>query len=302
MNASATRIPVERRFPLTLKQSIGSIRELYETGKQKRWAPEIDIPWAEFDIGSLPAELRDAARLTWSRRAWVEYAGLSETPALLVRLCLEPGRESDPKYFLTVRNTEEAWQIECYHRYATLLGGYLNRPPEARQEAVFNQSRHRQVLDAACHADAFFTAHAAVEDGLELVLFEAYLENAREPVARRILEQCVQAKRRHATFGWLYVAERAAHWSDADREAVARAVSGYLGEVEMRGYHCPWLAEPDGAESRANDLTAQAGLGAVSRHEEHDILAAYLETAARRLAEFGVELPTLALPTPRSNG
>lgn len=301
MNASATRIPVERRFPLTLRQSITSIRELYETGKQKRWVPETDIPWAAFDAGSLDAPVREAARLTWSRRAWVEYAGLSETPALLVRLCLESGRESDPKYFLTVRNTEEAWQIECYHRYATLLGGYVNRPPDPRREAVFNQCRHRQVLDAGCNADAFFTAHAAVEDGLELALYQAYLANATEPVARRILEQSVQAKERHATFGWLYVAERAAQWSDADRAAVADAVARYLDEVELGGYHCPWLADPGGAESRALELTAQAGLGAVSCAQEQEVLQAYLETVQRRLGDFGVELPATALAARRSD-
>jgi len=301
MNASATRIPVERRFPLTLRQSITSIRELYETGKQRRWAPETDIPWEQLDAGAFDAKVRDAARLAWSRRAWVEYAGLSETPALLVRLCPESGRESDPKYFLTVRNTEEAWQIECHHRYATMLGGYLNRPPDPRREAVFNQCRHRQVLDAGCNADAFFTAHAAVEDGLELALYQAYLDNATEPVARRILEQSVQAKERHATFGWLYVAERAASWSDADRAAVADAVARYLNEVEQAGYHCPWLADPGGAESQALELTAQAGLGAVPCLQEQEILQAYLDTVKQRLGDFGVVLPAIALAARRSH-
>ena len=49
-------------------------------------------------------------------------------PALLIRFCLEPGREADPKYFLTVRNTEEAWHVESFHRVAELCGGYLDRP------------------------------------------------------------------------------------------------------------------------------------------------------------------------------
>jgi hypothetical protein len=111
----------------------------------------------------------------------------------------------------------------------------------------------------------------------------------------------VQAKERHATFGWLYVAERAAAWSDADRAAVAQAVSGYLNEVELRGYHCPWLAEPDGAESRANALTAEAGLGAASADREYEVLWSYLETVTRRLAEFGVELPGIALTSRRPN-
>src|SRR3546814_19544130 len=116
MQAHITKFPVERRFPVTLTQSIGSIRDLYETGKESRWNPEVDIAWESFDAGKYRRADLDAARLVWSRRAWVEYAGLYETPALLVRVCLEAGRESAPTYFLTVCNHEEAWQKERCHR------------------------------------------------------------------------------------------------------------------------------------------------------------------------------------------
>ena len=78
----ATKIIVERRFPLDLRQSISSIRELYETGKRERWDPDKDVPWDAFDRSAYGAATLDAARRVWSRRAWIEYTGLAETPAL----------------------------------------------------------------------------------------------------------------------------------------------------------------------------------------------------------------------------
>ena len=77
MNPSAapvTRIPVERRFPLGLRESIASIRELYESGKQQRWDPVRDIDWNALSPDGLAQADRDAARSVWSRRAWVEIA------------------------------------------------------------------------------------------------------------------------------------------------------------------------------------------------------------------------------------
>ncbi|TAL90628.1 MAG: hypothetical protein EPN62_04890 [Candidimonas sp.] len=293
MQTQITKIPVEHRFPLSLTQSIGSIRELYDIGKQRRWNPEADIAWQQFDPGQYDSVVRDAARLVWSRRAWVEYAGLYETPALLIRLCLETDRESDPKYFLTVRNTEEGWQIESCHRYAKLLGGYIDRPPDARQEAIFNQDRHRQALNVDQDTDVFFTVHSAVEDTLELALFRAYLDNAREPVARQILQKSVQAKERHAAFGWLYVAERADNWSMSERAAVADGVYRYLLDIEMKGYHCPWMAEQDGAEAKAADIAAEAGLGAATQAGEQAVFRSCIEDIRGRLEELGVALPVL---------
>lgn len=291
---TATTLPVERRFPLTLKESILSIRDLYETGKRERWTPMTGIDWNQLAPSRYDAQARDAGRLTWSWRAWVEYAGLTETPATLIRLCLEAGRESDPKYFLTVRNTEEAWHIECFHRLAQEFGGYVDRPPAPAHEALFEQRRDRAVLDAAQHVDAFFAAHSAVEDGLELALYEAHLANAVEPVAHAVLARAVAAKRRHASFGWLYLSERAHGWSDADRAAVSQAVHVHLRDVELAGYHCPWLAQPDGVAAGAAERMHAEGLGAAGQAREAEVLRTYVGDTRTRLAELGVELPMLA--------
>lgn len=292
----ATRIQVEQRFPLSLSRSIVSIRDLYETGKNARWEPKKDLPWNDFAAADYSAEALAAARLVWSRRAWIEYTRLSETPAVLIRFCLEQGRESDPKYFLTVRNTEEAWQVESYHRFAALMGGYINRPPQTGEEAIFNQYRHRQALDAEQALDAYFTAYSAVEPGLELALFQACLANARDPLAHAILEKAVQSKERHARFGWLYVAERAQRWSDADREQVAVQVARYLQDIELKGYHCPSL---NGAseEAAAAELAAESGLGAITPEQEAALFVDYVAGVRTRLQEHGVALQALTHST-----
>lgn len=288
-----TPILVERRFPLDLSDSIDAIRELYEAGKRSRWDPERDVPWAELDLSRHSQPVREAARRVWSRRAWIEYTGLAETPALLIRFCLEPGREADPKYFLTVRNTEEAWHVESFHRMAEACGGYLERPPNPAWESVINQTLYRQALDANQPLDEYVAVHCAVEDGLELELFEAYLANTRDPVVRALLTRVVADKRRHAEFGWLYLAARAGALSAEQKAGTARAITAWVDRVALAGYHVPTLsASIDTREDAASAaLVAEAGLGAATPEAEEQIFMAYLGRARQRLRELGIEAP-----------
>lgn len=291
-----TPILIERRFPLDLARSLGAIRELYETGKTARWDPARDVPWATFDRGRYGAAALDAARRVWSRRAWIEYTGLAETPALLIRFCLEPGREADPKYFLTVRNTEEAWHVECCHRMAEACGGYLDRPADPAWEPVINQTLYRQALDAGVSLDAYVAVHCAVEDGLELELYEAYLANARDPVAHSLLHRVTSDKRRHAEFGWLYLAARAAELDAGSRGLVGEAIGQWLGDVALAGYHVPSLSAviDSSPERAATTLAAESGLGAVTPEAEEACFAAYIGRARERLAELGIVVPPRA--------
>ncbi|MBP6018688.1 MAG: hypothetical protein KA735_04290 [Burkholderiaceae bacterium] len=296
MQATTTKILDERRFPVSLTETITPIRELYDCGKQERWNPEVDILWKTLDLGKYDADILEAARLTWSRRAWVEYAGLCETPALLVRLCLELGREADPKYFLTVRNTEEAWQIDCYHRYAQALGGYVDSSPLAATEKIFNQYRHRHVLDAEQNVDVLFAVYSVAEDGLELALFEAYLAGTTEPVAKQILTKSVKAKQRNVSFAWLYMTKRAAQWSPEQCVAVGSGVHSYLQDIELNGYHCAWLGDPQGQEAQAADITAKAGLGAVTQATEAVVFKTYITQLREDLRNIGIPLAELTHP------
>jgi hypothetical protein len=290
-----TPILVEKRFPLDLAHSITTIRDLYDSSKKARWDPTADIPWRSFDADGLSDEVRRAARLSWSRRAWVEYTGLPETPALLIRFCLEIGREADPKYYLAVRNTEEAWHVEVCHRVAEAFGGYVDAPANPAYAALFNQAFSKQALGADTFLDGYVAAHCALEDGLELELWRGYLDNARDPVVRRVLELCVEDKKRHAAFGWFYMEKRAPDWSAADRATIADALVRHVREVEFKGYHCAWMA-PDGAAGdivAADRTAAEAGLGALVPEAEAEIVADYLTLARDKFAALGVDMPDL---------
>ena len=292
--AAPTPLYVEERFPLDLNCTIAPIRALYETAKQARWDPYRDIAWDGFSPSNYKAPVLDAARRVWSRRAWVEYTGLTETPALIVRFCLERGREADPKLFLTVQNTEEAWHIECLHRFAKLLGGYLDRPGDVAGEALFNTARHREALNAERRLDVFVAAHCAFEHELDVALYDAASANAAEPLAYDILGRIAADKRRHAAFGWAYLEERAPGWDGETRTAIANAVTRILADQELEGYRCPVLAGVgQQCEAAAEEMTAEAELGGIAAVVAQARFAQVTSDVRCRLAVLGVELPTL---------
>src|SRR5258705_12895196 len=65
-----------------------------------------------------------AARLHWSRRTWGEYGAISESPALLLRFCLE-NRLPDLRFFFTMRTQKEGRHAEASWLMAERLGGYF---------------------------------------------------------------------------------------------------------------------------------------------------------------------------------
>lgn len=292
------RIPVEKRFPVDLAVAIAPIDALYQEAKRDIWSPDSGVPWSAFDPSLFaPAELA-AARLVWSRRAWLEYTGIAATPALLIRFCLERGREVDAKYFLTVRNTEEAELVEAFHRYAQALGGYHDRPGDPAWEAVFNRGSYRDALNAEVSLDAYVAVHCAVEAGLELALYRAYLDRAREKLARTILARSVEDKSRNAEFGWRYLQSRASQFGDEEKRRVVAAIAAWIEAVEFSGYHVASLSSTvaSGEEQRAQALAASAGLGAASAVEEEEVLRAYLSQARALLLPMGLSLPRLRHP------
>ena len=273
---------VERRFPLHLEPHIQTIRGLYHEAKAAHWDPEKHIPWAKFDAAAYtPAQL-GAAALSWSRRAWTEYGGLPETPAILVRFCLEHGGESDPKMFLSVRGSEEAWHTECCWRFADLVGGYIETP--------VNKDYHREAFEPGLSVDAYIAVHSAILDGLDLELNRGFLRHATDPVAVAILKRMVQDKERHVAFGWIYLTERSAHWDAAGRAEIAVEIDQALEGLLLSGAICAWLA-PGGVAGdvvAADEITRTAGLGAMSAAEESAVVVQFLGEAREHLAKLGV--------------
>lgn len=286
------KLLTERRFPLVMNVTLPEIRELYDSGKAGRWNPLRDIDWNALKPDGYEEDVRQAARRTWSRRLWVEATGLTETPALLMRFCMETGREIDCKFYLTVRNTEEAWHVECFDRVAQAFGGRVAAPFDREYQSAFNRNLHRRVMNAEQNLDSYVASFCAFEDGLELELCRTWRANTQNAAIAGVLDHVIADKERHAAFGWLYLTSRASTWSAKERALIADELATHVRETELKGYHCPWLApEHAVAEAEADAITAEAGLGGATRAQEEETLATYVANARAKLAEFGVTLP-----------
>ncbi len=292
-----TLILQEYRFPLHLEPKVETIWEVYSRAKAERWDPSRSVAWDRLDAGALPAAAREGARLAWSHRAWLLFGRLSETPSLLVRFCLERQRESDPKYFLSLRGTDEAWHLDVCHRVAERCGGFVAQPGNADYAARFNQTLHREVLDAALGLDEYVGAYVALREHLEAALLAAARAATTEPVLASALDLVLRDKLRHAQFGWLYLAERRAHLDAATRAAIARRAQDMLARFYGGGLMVPGFA-PDiaGDVAAAQKSAAAAGLGVASVAAQRQALRGALEDARARFAALGMEAKGLSLP------
>jgi hypothetical protein len=103
----------EKRFPLKTRHEIPGVSELWRKSKQMTWDPVRDIPYEKFDRTKYSKEQLDASRLGWSRRAWTEYTGIIESPAMLIRLSLDGQAPIEAKFVLAAKVVEEARHCEA---------------------------------------------------------------------------------------------------------------------------------------------------------------------------------------------
>jgi hypothetical protein len=290
---------VERRFPLRFEPEVPAIRELYSQAKGFRWNPETDIPWARFDAGAYPKGALEAARLTWSRRAWSVYPGLTESTALLVRLCLESGSIGmDSKLFLSFRPAEEAKHLEACHMLAERLGGYIADPDDAGFREASNHPFAQAALDPDLPVEAFIAALGALDDQLDLNLYLSHLQHTKDETARAALRLIAGDRQRHVMFAWAFLDSRLPALDDRGRKSVADAVRDMLTNVILAGYRNTWLlpSASRGAWLAAEEETAHAGLGASSAVQERRVLRATVTQVRERFAAWQLDIPTVSHP------
>lgn len=297
-----SKMLIERRFPVRLGQQVASLHRAYDVEKAAHWNPVGDIPWARLDSGALEPAAREAARRMWSRRLWAAYGYLSETPATLIRLCQELDRPISPKFFLTVRNTQEACHIDVLQRLAEAYGGALPAPATPAYARILHKDLSQRVLHADTHIDAFILAHGAVKIGAEAALYAGHVaaqDNAAEanPAVAAVLGRLADDKRRHAAFGWDFIGDRIAAWDDNDRDATGREIARVVEEIVLSGYLTPYLAANGVAEAEceAEALCAAQGLGSAPRQAQLDTLAHYLDGVRERLADWRIAVPDTAI-------
>jgi len=209
-----------------------------------------------------------------------------------VRFCLERQRESDPKYFLSLRGSEEAWHLDASHGFAERLGGFIAEPAGREYAARFNQTLHREVLDADSGLDAYIGAYVALREHLEAALLEAARAATTDAAMAQALDFMLRDKKRHAQFGWLYLEQRRA---ELDRPALAARAGEMLERFYASGLMVPGY-RPAVAGDVAEAIEAAAGLGFSSFKQQKQALHAALEDARARFTALSVDPARLALP------
>lgn len=290
---------VERRFPLQFAPEVPAIRELYSQAKGFRWNPETDIPWDRFDPARYPKEAREAARRTWSRRAWSVYPGLTESTALLIRFCLESGSLGmDAKLFLAFRPAEEAKHLEVCHMLAERLGGYEPDPRDAGLARASNHPFAQAALDPDVPVEAYVAALGALDDQLDLNLYLSHLQHAKDEVVRAALRLIAGDRQRHVAFAWTLLGSRVPALEARARAAMVETARELLENVVLAGYRNTWLL-PEKSRERwlaAEEETARAGLGASTVAQERSVLRATIAQVRERFAVWKLDLPAVSHP------
>jgi hypothetical protein len=209
-----------------------------------------------------------------------------------VRFCLERQRESDPKYFLSLRGSEEAWHLDASHGFAERLGGFIAEPAGREYAARFNQTLHREVLDADSGLDAYIGAYVALREHLEAALLEAARAATTGAAMAQALDFMLRDKKRHAQFGWLYLAERKAQ---LDASQVARRAAEMLERFYASGLMVPGF-KPAIAGDVAQAIETAAGLGFADFSTQKLSLQRALDDAKSRFAALSIDAAGLALP------
>jgi hypothetical protein len=290
---------VERRFPLEFAPDVPALRELYSQAKGLHWNPETDIAWERFDPARYDEPAREAARRTWSRRAWGVYPGLTESTALLIRFCLESGALGmDAKLFLSFRPAEEAKHLEACYMLAERLGGYEPDPQEPGLASASNHPFAQAALDPDLPVEAYVAALGALDDQLDLNLYLSHLQQARDTVVRGVLRLIAGDRARHVAFAWTFLGSRVSTLGAAGRAAVIAAVHDVLVHTILAGYRNTWLLPEKSREPwlAAEEETARVGLGASTQDQERRVLRATLAQVRERFATWDLELPRVDHP------
>ncbi len=285
----------EDRFPLLLAPAMPGVWDLWQRAKTLEWDPQTDIPWEVLQPGRYSPEQILAARMYWSRRTWGEYGAIAESPALLLRFCVE-NRAPDLRFFFTIRTLEEGRHAEASWLMADRLGGYFPQPTNPPTvSSVGTHGVRRMAFDPETSLEGIFASLVCAAEEILIDVFKATVHRATNPAVRRLMELILRDEVRHIAFGWQCLDAWAPSFTDATRRNIERAVTTMIEQVEFRGYRNLWLAIEGGSatpeEIEADRIACEAGLGGSAPEDEMTVFPQFLAKLRARMAPWGVTIP-----------
>jgi hypothetical protein len=284
----------ESRFPLKTRTQVPGIEELWTRSKQLTWDPRRDIPYDKFDRKRYSREQLDAARLGWSRRAWTEYTGIIESPAMLIRLALDGQAPIEAKFLLAAKVVEEARHCEASFLLAEAMGGYIQEPPphDAIVRLVVAGFRDRLAFNPEVSALAAIAGWHVISEGIALDIFAARYKRCDEPVTKETLRLIMQDEVRHVLVGWELLEALVPKMPKQEVEHIEDVVIDIMENVEMKGFHSMCLLpELDSVLKEAEAIAGAARLGFCPAQEEHRVFVKSIQEIRTRFAKMGITIP-----------
>ena len=286
---------LEKRFPLSIKRTNPKLAAMWTQAKTLTWDAETDIPYSTFDKSKYSQEQLDAARLCWSRRAWTEYTGIVESPALCIRLCLEGNQSIEAKFLLAAKVFEEARHCEASFMLADAMGGYIVEPPpgDAIQKMLVAGFRDRMAFNPEVISEAAIAGWHCISEGIAYDIFLARYAHTTEPVTKEVIRLISQDEVRHVELGWAYLEERTKDLSKSDILKIEQVVRDVIENVELRGFHSTFMLN-DAETSvlrEAEAIAADARLGFCTADQEHQVFVKSIQRIRERFAPMGITIP-----------
>ncbi|MBC7778745.1 MAG: ferritin-like domain-containing protein [Proteobacteria bacterium] len=284
----------ESRFPLETRAQAPSIVELWKKSKTMTWDP-CDIAYATLDRSKFSQEQLDAARLCWSRRAWTEYTGIIESPAMLIRMSLDGKAPIEAKFVLAAKVVEEARHCEASYMLADALGGYVQEPPphDAISRMVVAGFRDRMAFNPDVSTEAAMAGWHCISEGVAVDIFLARYRWTEEPVTKEVLRLILLDEVRHVQLGWDYLEHRIPQMTKAEIDAVEAVAVDIMENVEMKGFHSMSLLDPsvESALRDAEEIAGHAKLGFCPAAMEHQAFLKSIQDLRRKFAKLGIRIP-----------
>jgi hypothetical protein len=286
-------LPVERRYPLDLSSGLPEVRRYFDDSNRDPWDPETDVDWDAPDRSRHDEATLRAAAVVWSSRGWRAFAAISESEALLVRMCIETDREADLKYGLGARATDNAAHADACRLMAEACGGYHDRPSSDDLSELLTTDVIRRALHAQVDADGFFAGHVVLLAAIDLAHWSAAIASTSDEAASRVLARCRRDKERQLEFGWAYLDARRPQLTAAARSEIERALDHTLTGQGLRTGSSAMLdpAVAGVAELHAAlEATHDAGLGAATLLDEVEAVRSAVAATRSRLAGLDISL------------
>ena len=258
-------LPIEVRYPLDLTPVVQSLREYFISVNRSLPSAIKELDLSSSDFGDYSPDQRDAAALVWSARSWVEYNGVSESQALLVRICLERDREVDLKYALAARAAERALYADYCRQMAESLSRYYRNTNSTTLNQLYKTSTIRNILDINQHPDGSLAGYLLAIAEFDRDWWSTCFETTSIESVKKVVSRCLNSKDVQLAAFWTYFEHREKSFSNSCRETIAQSIERAMSSRNL-AVAIPALGVKSGTEPlcEAGLTIVDSGLGDAS--------------------------------------